>query len=204
MDIAVVGAGNVGLTLARVWQRDRMHVTVAVRDPEAARHERLRAEFAVGTVAESVREADATLLAIAGAGVPDLLSAQAGALDGCLLLDATNTLGGDQMHQVGLLTKALPAARIYRAFNTLGWENYANPGFDLDDTPVGADMLYCGPKGDDLGQVETLISAAGLRPVRLGDLDAADLLDGITRVWFTLAVGQGHGRHLAFRVLSDG
>lgn len=203
MDVAVIGAGNVGLTLARAWQRSGLHVTVAVRDPEAERHEGLRAEFAVGTVAQSVPPADATLLAVPGAGLPDLLSAQASILDGRLLLDATNAMGGDRLHQVGLLTQALPHARVYRAFNTLGWENYASPGFDLGGTLLAADLLFCGPNGADLGQVERLICAVGLHPVRIGDLDAADLLDGLTRLWFALALGQGEGRHLAFRVLND-
>jgi predicted dinucleotide-binding enzyme len=204
MDIAVIGAGNVGLTLARAWQRAGLHVTVAVRNPEAERHHRLRDEFAVGTIAESAPQADATLLAVPGAGLPDLLHEHLGILDGRLLLDATNAMGGDHLHQVGLLTQALPSARVYRAFNTLGWENYARPEFNLDGTLVAADLLFCGPNGADLGQVQHLISATGLHPVRIGDLDAADLLDGLARLWFAIALDQGHGRHLAFRVLTDG
>jgi predicted dinucleotide-binding enzyme len=203
MDVAVIGAGNVGLTLARAWQRGGLHVTLAVRDPEAERYEGLRAEFAVGTIAQSVPPADATLLAVPGARLPDLLSAQGAVLDGRLLLDATNVVGGDRLHQVDLLTQMLPRARVYRAFNTLGWENYASPGFDLGGTTVAPDLLFCGPDGPDLGQVEALISAVGLHPVRIGDLEAADTLDGLTRLWFALALGQGRGRHLAFRVLTD-
>jgi hypothetical protein len=33
--------------------------------------------------------------------------------------------------------------------------------------------------------------------------DQQDTLDGVMRLWFTLAVGQGRGRHLAFKVLDD-
>jgi len=203
MDVTVIGAGRVGIALARAWQRAELRVTIAVRDPEAERYEDIRAEFAVGTIDRAVPQADATLIAVPANSVAELVSTRAAVLNGRLLLDATNAIGGVHLHQVPLLQQALPAARIYRAFNTLGWENYANPGFDLAGTRVPADLLYCGPAGLDLPQVERLIAAVGLRPVRIGDLQAADLLDGIARLWFALALGQGHGRHLAFRMLDD-
>ena len=204
MDIAVIGAGSVGLALARAWQNAGLRVTIAVRDPEADRYEAVWTEFAIGTIEETVPQAAATLLAVPGAALPELLSARAAVLDGRLLLDATNAMGGVHLHQVALLQASLPQARVYRAFNTLGWENYTTPGFDVAGTLVPADLFFCGPDGADLPQVEQLISAVGLHPVRIGDLDAVNLLDGVTRLWFALAVGQGHGRHLAFRVLADG
>jgi predicted dinucleotide-binding enzyme len=68
---------------------------------------------------------------------------------------------------------------------------------------MAADLFFCGPDGVDLPQVEQLIAAVGLRPVRIGDLDAVDTLDGIARLWFALALSQDRGRHLAFRVLTD-
>ena len=177
---------------------------MAARDPQAQRYKVVSADFTVGTIDEIVPQAGATLLAVPGAALPELLSGRADILDGRLLLDATNTMGRAQLHQVPLLQQGLPRARVYRAFNTLGWENYASPGFDLAGTSVPADLLYCGPGGTDVPQVERLVSAAGLRPVRIGDLDAADLLDGVARLWFALALRQGRGRHLAFRVLDDG
>jgi predicted dinucleotide-binding enzyme len=203
MDIAVIGAGNVGLTLARAWRRAGLQVTVAVRDPKAKRHEAVQAEFSVATIEDAVPQASATLLAVPGTALPELLSAGAAVLDGRLLLDATNAMGNAHLNQVTLLQQALPQARVYRAFNTLGWENYAHPGFDLAGTRMAADLFFCGPDGVDLPQVEQLIAAVGLRPVRIGDLDAVDTLDGIARLWFALALGQDRGRHLAFRVLTD-
>jgi predicted dinucleotide-binding enzyme len=68
---------------------------------------------------------------------------------------------------------------------------------------VPADLLSCAPGGAELPQVQRLICAVGLRPVRIGGLDAADLRDGLTRLWLALALGQQRDRHLAFRVLAD-
>jgi hypothetical protein len=49
--------------------------------------------------------------------------------------------------------------------------------------------------------MEELIQAVGLRPMYLGD-GQQDVVDGVLRLWFALAVGQGHGRELAFRTLT--
>jgi predicted dinucleotide-binding enzyme len=76
---------------------------------------------------------------------------------------------------------------------------FADPTF-ADGQP---DHLYSGPDGEHARTVEQLISDAGLRPLRIGDLETASLIDGWTRLYFALAVGRGMGRHLAFRLLSD-
>ncbi len=47
-----------------------------------------------------------------------------------------------------------------------------------------------------------MISDVGLRPIRLGDADQVGLVDSVGSLWFALALGQGKGRHLAFKVLS--
>jgi predicted dinucleotide-binding enzyme len=41
----------------------------------------------------------------------------------------------------------------------------------------------------------------GLDPVRIGGLEAADVLDGATRLWFQLAFAQGMGRRTAYHLL---
>lgn len=49
--------------------------------------------------------------------------------------------------------------------------------------------------------MEGLIADVGLRPARVGGLDQMQLLDGVLRLWFALAIGQKMGRHLAFKLL---
>lgn len=49
--------------------------------------------------------------------------------------------------------------------------------------------------------MDALIEAVGLRPMYLGP-DQQDVVDGVLRLWFALAIGQGHGRHLAFHTLT--
>jgi hypothetical protein len=210
MKITVIGAGNVGTTLATAWQRAGLEVTVAVRDPGDARYAQLRTQLPLADVATAVTGADAVVLAVPGPAVADLVRDHAADLDGRIVVDAANVMGEGGLHQLDALAQALPNAHLFRAFNTLGWENFADPFFvDEHGTRTAADLFYCGgsdgttTEGVARATVEQLITAVGLVPVWLGGVDQADVLDGVTRLWFTLAFGRGRGRHLAFKVLSQ-
>jgi 8-hydroxy-5-deazaflavin:NADPH oxidoreductase len=196
--VAVIGAGPVGRALARRWQEAGFIVTVAVRDPREPRYEPHRRAHRLVAL-EAVPPADATVLAVPGDGLGDLLDQHAPPLDGRLIVDATNRVGTGPMHQLPLLAARLPSARVYRAFTSVGWENFT-------DSVAGQrpDLLYSGPDGTDRRLVCDLVAATGMRPVWLGDGPAAaDILDGAARLWFALALGRGLGRNLAFRFLTD-
>jgi 8-hydroxy-5-deazaflavin:NADPH oxidoreductase len=208
MKIAVVGGGSVGAAVGRAWGRAGHDVTVGVRSPDEPRYDDLRASLPVTSVTTALGDCDAVLIATPASALPDVLTAQAAALDGALVMDATNQLSGPPthpsafsrpMHQLPLFAERLPSARVYRAFNTLGWESFAEPTFGAET----ADLLFCGPDGADRVTVEQLIGDVGLRPVWLGGPEAADALDGAARLWFTLALARGHGRHLALRILAE-
>jgi predicted dinucleotide-binding enzyme len=84
-----------------------------------------------------------------------------------------------------------------RAFNSLGWENFADPVLD----GVQADLLFAGP-GTHREDVERLIADVGLCPVYVGELDKAPLVDAVGALWGALALGQGMGRRLFFKVVT--
>jgi predicted dinucleotide-binding enzyme len=86
-----------------------------------------------------------------------------------------------------------------RAFNTIGFENLANPFIG----GVTADLLYAAEDSLARDTAETLIRDIGLEPVWLGGIDTFDILDSITRLWFTLALQRKLGRRLAFKVLCE-
>ena len=118
------------------------------------------------------------------------------------MLDSTNFRDGTRFHRVPEWLAAVPDVRLFRAFCTLGYEHFLEPSIDGEQI----DLFYCGGTGDavtlddDARTVESIVGSLGLRPVRLGGLDKADALDGVTNLWFTLALG-GRGRNVAFRTL---
>lgn len=62
-----------------------------------------------------------------------------------------------------------------------------------------ADMFFFSPE-DDRSTVEEVIEGVGLRPVYVGE-DQEALVDALFQLWIALAMKQGRGRRLAFRLL---
>lgn len=200
MKIAVIGARIIGGTLARPWAAAGHQVMFGVRHVDNAETQALAQELGatVGRVAEAIAFGQAVLFAIPGSAMDETIAAHAAALNGKIVIDAANRMGGGVMNSAAAFAAHAPAAQVYRAFNSLGWENFANPLFG----DIQADLFYCGPAGAGQAAVEGLIQDVGLRPVRLGDLSQVGLVDAIGSLWFALAFGQGMGRNLAFKVLT--
>jgi predicted dinucleotide-binding enzyme len=100
---------------------------------------------------------------------------------------------------VPALVERAPKAHIFRAFNTLGWENIKAPRYGS----LQADMIFCGPDGAPRQSVAGLISEIGFRPVYVGDLSQLAVVDNLLWLWFALVRGQGYGRRVAFKVLTE-
>jgi predicted dinucleotide-binding enzyme len=191
MDIAVIGTGFIGGTLGRALARSGYRVTFGSRNPEddqVAQDTRAT----VTSPADAVAGAGVVILAIPGNAVKELADQNAGALNGKLVIDATNQMG----RPVANARADLPAGvRYARAFNTLGGENMADPVFA--DGP--ADMFFSAPAADREA-VEEVISGVGLRAIYVGE-DQEEIIDALFRLWVALAMGQGRGRRLALRLL---
>lgn len=203
--VAVVGAGSVGTTLARRLADAGEDVVVGVRDPGRERASRVRAAVAgagVTEVAAAIARAAAVVVATPGNAVPALAAEYGAALAGRVVLDATNDLGGGHggpLHHMAEWAASAPDALVCRAFCSVGWEVFADPVVGGER----ATLPWCGPDAAE-PVAERLIRAVGLDPLRVGGPEAADILDGVARLWFQLAFTRGLGRRLAFRVLHDG
>ncbi len=200
--VAVLGAGNIGGTLGKKWAAAGHSVAFAVTDPNGQRAQAVRAALgntvSIGSVADALASADIALMAVPGGVMDETIAANAAQLDGKTIIDAANRMGGGPLNSFATFQARTPNARVYRAFNTYGWENFADPIFG----GTQADLFYCGPDGESRSVVERLISDIGLRPMRVGDADQVDVVDGVSRLWFALVFSQHMGRHLAFKVVT--
>ncbi|MGZ4666872.1 MAG: NADPH-dependent F420 reductase [Frankiaceae bacterium] len=204
MRVAVIGTGNIGRTLGGALARAGHEVVFGARNPQedaagagAAGGETTRDGAAtVTSVGEAVAVGDVVLVAVPGPAVDAFVAEHRHVLDGKLVLDATNRIGGGgPANSAATYAELVPSARYARVFNTLGWENFADPDF----AGVRPDMFFSAPAGDR-ALVEDLVVAVGLRPVYVGE-GQHEVVDGVLRLWFALAVGQQRGRRLAFKML---
>jgi 8-hydroxy-5-deazaflavin:NADPH oxidoreductase len=188
MRIAVVGAGTIGRTLGDKWTAAGHRVVYGVRRP---------GEPGTATIRDAVGSAEVVVLAVPGGAAKQVTASLGGDLAGKVVVDATNDVqGSGKLHA---LDELADGAHPVRAFNTLGWESFANPVLG----GVTADLLYAAEEGIARDTAERLIRDVGLEPVWVGGVDAFDIVDSVTRLWFTLAFERKLGRRLAFKVLRD-
>jgi predicted dinucleotide-binding enzyme len=191
MNIGVIGTGRIGGSIGRAWAKAGHDVLFGTRDPGSKGD----LPGKIGTYAEAAAHGEVILLAIPGNTA--LETVRGLNLAGKIVIDATNGGGTPEQPVVRALAEALPAAHVYKAFNTLGWENFQNAHFD----DGRADLLFVGPE-TGRATVETLIDDVGLNPFYVGGLDQTAILDAALSLWFGLS--RRVGRHLAFRILHDG
>ncbi len=206
--VTVLGAGPVGAAIAKALARAGHPVTLGVRHPDASSVDELVAELGSGSGAATpdaaIRASRSVIAAIPGTSMDSLIEAYARELDGKIVIDATNDLSAGhasgKLSSLPYLAEKVPSALGYRAFNSIGWENIANPRFG----DAVADLFYAGPATDERAAVEALIADIGFRPQYVGEgPDAHRAVDSLTTLWFALAFGRHRGRHLAFQLLTD-
>ncbi|HLY30969.1 MAG TPA: NAD(P)-binding domain-containing protein [Ktedonobacterales bacterium] len=199
LQIAVLGAGNIGGALGRKWGAAGHTIVFGLANPTGEKAQALKADLGekavIKTIAEAIQGAEVVVFAIPGKAMDATITANAGALNGKLVIDVANRVGEPVFNSYATFERVAPTVRYARAFNTLGWENYVDPTF----AGGPADLFYAAPEDGHL-TVEALISDMGYHPVRLGDSDQADLVDSLLRLWFTLT--RTYGRRFAFKIVT--
>ncbi len=194
MNIAIIGGGAIGAALAGAWQQAGHHVTLGLRGQ--GRTAGIPGVAACG-IPQALRSAGIIVLAVPASAVPGLCAEHASLLRDKIVIDPTVTFGGAPLNQHQALSAA--GVRYVRAFSTQGPEVLTAPV--IAGQP--ADQFYTADDEEARDTAATLIAATGLRPVCVGGSDRVSVVDGVTRLWFALAVKQGLGRHTGFRLLTD-
>jgi 8-hydroxy-5-deazaflavin:NADPH oxidoreductase len=180
MKIAVIGRGNVGGGLARLWRKAGHDVTE------------------IGKDGGSASDVEAVLLAVPSGVIADALGKVEG-LEGKVAIDATNHFQGERppfdslAHQV----KSITGGPVSKAFNL----NFAAIYDELDKQPIRPSNLYCGD--DEAREVtEQLIRDAGYEPVSAGGLENARTLE--ESLALLMAITGAGGGQVFYRVWRPG
>jgi predicted dinucleotide-binding enzyme len=180
MRIGIVGAGRIGGNAARLFAKAGHDVLVSFARDETRLRE-LAAEIGgqAGAPREAVEFGEVVMVATPWLLVDDVL-AQAGSLEGKIVIDTTNQFGRDGWEDLGGRTAAqinaarMPGARYTKAFNTL------TAGFQAEAAgrtgPDRVVLFLCGDDEEAKGIVAGLIDDAGFTPVDMGGTaDAAPM-----------------------------
>jgi 8-hydroxy-5-deazaflavin:NADPH oxidoreductase len=155
MKITVIGKGNVGGGLARLWEQAGHDVTAFGRDGGDA------------------SDADVLVVAVPSAQIADALAKVSG-IEGKTTIDATNAFGGrdDRFESLAHHVKSIVGAPVAKAFNI----NFAAVYDRIGEQRVRPSNLYAAD--DEAREVaEQLTRDAGFDPVFVGGLDKARALE---------------------------
>jgi predicted dinucleotide-binding enzyme len=192
MDIAIIGAGNVGKALAGSFKRAGHNVTIAAAHPEHA----VDAAREIGTRAaasnsEAIAGSDLVVLAVP-VSVHEAIAADIGeAVRGKVVIDVSNrptpNTAGSATSVAEELQTRLPNSKVVKAFNTLFASRQADPemgGLKVDGYVAA----------DDEAAKQTVLDAVesvGFRPVDAGPLAAARTLEGMA--WLNITRNMAGG-----------
>ncbi len=199
MTITIIGAGNIGGTLAEKWKAAGHSILIGARNPSDEETVKWAAglDARVLAIPEAVQQGDAILVATPGKVVADLAASLGEALRGKLVMDATNMAGPpgtspgfDALHSVG--------ADVVKVFNCTGWENLADPRYGNEL----ADMFMAGGSQEAKASVRELVKAVGFADaIDMGGDDKVHILESFALVWIDLAIMQKMGRGIAFKLM---
>jgi 8-hydroxy-5-deazaflavin:NADPH oxidoreductase len=181
--IGVIGSGNIGSTVGRLWVKAGHQVLFSSRNPENLKQlvDSLGPLAQAGTVRNALTFGDAALLAVPYGAYPQIGKDYAQELAGKIVLDAGNAVpsrDGEISKEalelgIGLTSaKYLPKARIVRAFNTLSYLVLANNAHRAGERMA---IPIAGDDKEALAMASKLIQDAGFDPVIIGSLQSAKL-----------------------------
>lgn len=203
MSISIIGAGNVGMALARAFTQRGESVVFGVPDPGkyGAAVAALGAQARVTTTQEAIAVSELVILAVPYGALPPIAQSVPD-WQGKILVDATNPLApgllglsvGTTTSGAEELAKMAHGAHVVKAFNSTGAENMADTSY-----AAGAPFMpVCGDDAEARAKVVALATMIGFDAVDCGPLIAARYLEPFAMTWIHMALKLGLGRHFAF------
>ena len=210
MQIAVIGAGNVGGALGAGWAKAGHRITYGVPAPDNPKHQpvaKAAGDAVITSVPAAINDADVIVLATPWDAVPAALAA-CGDLSGRVLIDVTNPLqfGADGLElaigfntsgaeQVAALAKG---AAVVKTMNQVGFAVMAAASNYVTPPVMFAASNDAGAKALAL----KLVADLGFDARDAGPLKIARLLESLATLWIDQVMVHGAPGTNAFAFLS--
>ena len=209
MKVGVLGSGDVGQALARGFVSRGHEVMVGTSDPPKLADFAREANCKTGSFAEAVAFGEMIALAARGRATPRIIEdAGKQKFSGKVVIDAMNPLdfsggfppklaisGEDSLGE--RVQRALPDAKVVKAFNTIGNQYFVDPSFS-EGRPT---MLIAGNDADAKRVVGEVLAEFGWsEPVDIGGIEGSRELEAICVAWVKIGGLRGSFDH-GFKLL---
>lgn len=201
MNIAIIGTGNVGGALATQWARVGHTIHLGIQNSNQFKGKELLTNN--NTSVHSIEEAVSLSEVILVATPPHIaisLANNMGATSGKVLIDATNAIHArpEPYSTAYHAFVDLCDAEVVKCFNSTGFENMKNPTYGS----IQLDMFMAGDSNKAKSVAKQLSLEAGFENCYdFGGADKVVLLEQFALVWINLAIFQGIGRNIGFKIL---
>ena len=203
MKIAVIGTGNVGGALATKWAHKGHEIFLGVRDVNNFKGQHLLSNpnTKVCTTHAAVQNAGVILIS-----TPAMMAIEVakslGETNGKVIIDTMNIVMGRGPSGFTNTSDAILANTftndVVKCFNTTGFNNMVNPNY-------GDQVLDAFVAGDSMRGKEAakqLAKDAGFAECYdIGGNDRFELMEKFAFFWINLAMFQGQGRDIGFKLL---
>jgi len=194
MKIGILGSGGVAQVLGGGFLKHGHDVMLGTRDSSKLKDwAAANARGRIGTVADAAGYGDIVLLAVKGsASLQALRSAGADRLSGKLVIDATNPIAdaapingvlqfftAANSSLLEQLQREFPAAKLVKAFNSVGSVRMVNPSFKAG-RPT---MFICGNDDGAKQTVTRLLDQLGWDSADMGKVEAARAIEPLCMLW---------------------
>ncbi|MGD0954131.1 MAG: NADPH-dependent F420 reductase [Methanotrichaceae archaeon] len=208
MKIGIIGSGNVGSALGKIWANNGHEIMFSSRHPEKLKGlaVSIGKNACFGLPPEAARYGEVVVLSVPWTQAADALKS-AGHLKGNVLIDCTNPLKPDMSGlAIGYTTSAAeevarmaPEAKVVKAFNTTFAAVMHSPSRMFGSQK--ATGFYCGDDSSAKTIVSGLIKKTGLDPLDVGPLTCARYLEPLAMLAMQIAFVQGVGTEMALGLL---
>ena len=188
---AVIGTGQVAGALGPQFAELGHTIVYGSRNPSRDEVkdlvERTGHGASAATPADAAADADIVVLAVPGDAI-EVVTKSLGDLAGKIIIDPTNALRRreDGLFEMGVDTSNAeliqgwaPDAHVVKAFNSLNWQQMADP--ESAGSPVS--ILLVGDSAEAKRFVASLAEGMGLEPIDLGPLHHARHVEGMLILW---------------------
>ena len=209
MNVGVLGSGNVAQTLGAGFLSRGHSVMLGTRDPNKLSAWRVQhGESAkVGSFAETAAFGELIVVATHGmAAVEAIAKGDPKSYEGKVVMDVTNPLSEDRPPQLAIgfndslgecIQRAVPGARVVKAFNTVGAALMIDP--KVQGGPP--DMFIAGNDVPAKATVAEIVRSFGWNVVDLGGIEASRYLEPMCMAWVLYGIHTGGWKH-AFKMLT--
>jgi 8-hydroxy-5-deazaflavin:NADPH oxidoreductase len=202
MKVAVIGSGNVGGALAQGWAKAGHEITFGVRNKDEFKGNGLieLKNIAVASIPDAIKSSEVVVIAAVPQAIKSIAEAM-GDVSNKVIIDAMNSVRikpEPYSNSTEALIHLTNCKDIVKCFNTTGAENMADPVYQ----GKGIDMFYAGDSDKAKKVAEQLAKDLGFENVyNFGGSDKFQLLEQFALSWINLAIMQGYGRSMAFKIL---